>query len=284
MPRISEYSPEHSRLRRQLLLGGVGLAASACSRNEAQPPVAVAQPVQDITLANRAADDPNLLAEAMLLPGMASSATEGPLIDLLQAIGRQYSGGKITISAYPPGRVMADINSGTTDLALPFVRLYPGADAQLKHRYSTQGYGQVTFVLYSRKSHRVHPDDLRQARAKLKPGERFPYRVESALFDWGFPTIPFTDMGSALRKLEAGHTDAFLWAQEEADAELRKLGFTDIVRTSFGAYDDTLAVTRGPRGDMVDKILSQALGALHASGELQKLYSKIHLPYDPWQP
>ena len=56
------------------------------------------------------------------------------------------------------------------------------------------------------------------------------------------------------------------------------------MREAFGTYDDVLAVPRGPRGDFVDKILTEALANLSASGRLQAIYRKIHLPYDPWQP
>jgi polar amino acid transport system substrate-binding protein len=162
------------------------------------------------------------------------------------------------------------------------VRLRPDADAKLKYRYSSSGYGQVTFVLYSRKAARLRPQDIVQA--SRKPAGAFPYKIESALLDWGFAAIQFTDMASAFRKLEAGHIDAFLWAQEEADAELRRLGYQDIVREAFGTYDDVLAIPRGPRGDFVDQVVTQALATLRASGRLQEIYRTIHLPYDPWQP
>lgn len=298
------FSPA-ARARRQLLLCGMGLALAlaGCSKetpppekpsaNGAAPPAtatpgATSSPASgpSASAANaaapRAADAPDLVAEAMLLPGLVTSSTEGPMIELLQAIAGSYTAGKMSVTAFPVGRVRADMESGAADMALAFIRLRADADAKLKYRYSSKGYGQVTFVLYSRKNARVRPQDIVQAAAK--PADSFPYKIESAWFDWGFPVIQFTDLASAFRKLEAGHIDAFLWAQEEADTELRKQGLKDIVREAFGTYDDVLAIPRGARGDYVDKVITEALTRLAASGRLQQIYRKIHLPYDPWQP
>jgi hypothetical protein len=273
--------------RRQLLLSGVALTLAACSQ-EAPPPdkppaPSAASPAASMPAGPtpRAADAPDLVAEAMLLPGLVQSSTEGPMIELLQAIASSYTGGKVSITAFPVGRVTADMDCGAADMALAYIRLRPDSDAKYKYRYSTKGYGQVTFVLYSRKSARVRPQDIQKASGQAGP---FPYKIESAWFDWGFPVIQFTDMGSAFRKLAAGHIDAFLWAQEEADTELRHQGLKGITREAFGTYDDVLAIPRGPRGDYVDKVITEALTSLSASGRLQAIYRKIHLPYDPWQP
>lgn len=279
---IEQSGPHTGLPRRHLLLSSLALALAACSKEE--PPAAVSK-LEAPALPNgapKAADAPDLVAEAMLLPGLVNSSTDGPMIELLKAIASTYTGGTTVITAFPVGRVHADMESGAADLALAFIRLRPDADAKLKYRYSTSAYGQVTFVLYSRKSARLRPQDVE--RAKAQTAVAFPYKIESALFDWGFPIFQFTDMTSAFKKLEAGHIDAFLWAQEEADAELRKLALKDVVREAFGTYDDVLAVPRGARGDFVDKVITDALNRLRASGELQKVYRKIHLPYDPWQP
>lgn len=282
-----------ANVRRHLLLSGMALALAACSKEEPPPDkpdstsplsTSVASPAADASSgpAPRAANAPDLIAEAMLLPGLVNSSTEGPMIELLQAIASTYTAGKMSITAYPVGRVRADMESGVADMALAFIRLRPDADAKLKYRYSTKGYGQVTFVLYSRKSAPVRVQDVK--RASGQAADAFPYKIESAWFDWGFPVIQFTDLASAFRKLEAGHINAFLWAQEEADVELRKQGLKDVVREPFGTFDDVLAIPRGPRGDFVDRVITDTLTALRASGKLQQIYRKIHLPYDPWQP
>jgi polar amino acid transport system substrate-binding protein len=268
--------------RRHVLLSGMALTLWGCSKEDTPPISSNAGTSSGPMALPRAANAPDLLAEAMLLPGLVNSATDGPMIELLQAMAGAYTGGTMRISAYPVGRVNVDMESGAADLALAFIRLRPDADAKLAYRYSTTGYGQVTFVLYSRRAARLRPQDVEQA--KSKAAGAFPYKIESALFDWGFPTFQFTDMASAFRKLEAGHIDAFLWAQEEADAELRQQGLKDIVREAFGTYDDVLAIPRGARGDFVDTIITSTLNSLRASGKLQQIYRKIHLPYDPWQP
>lgn len=272
--------------RRLLLISGLGLAMSACSREESVQVVSkadgapsTAQPLL-APLTTRAVNAPDIEVGTFLLPGLVDSAGKGPVIDLINAIAATYTGGKFIIQPAPLARVVSDLVNGTTDAFVPDLRLPD--ENQRKYRFSTESIGKVHFVLYSRKTAALRTKDIQQAQGK-PPGD-FPYTIETVLIPWGFPTIDFTDLTSAFKKLDAGHINAFLWAQEEADAELRRLGLNNIVREEFRAFEDVFAVTKGPRGDFVDNILSNGIRQLRESGELQRLYSRIHRPYDPWQP
>lgn len=269
--------------RRTILLAATAVGLAACSKEESVQvvtPAAKAEPVTPTAPLAKAADAPNISVGAMLLPGLINSATDGPMIDLVRAIAATYKGGKMEISAAPVGRVVADMENAVIDMSVPYLRV--GDESKLKYRYSTASPGRVQFVLYSKKSASVKKHDVEAAKGKT--GADFPYKIESALIPWDFPTIQFTDMTSAFKKLDAGHIHAFLWAQEEADAELRKLGLTGITREAFGTFEDVFAIVRGPRGDFVDKIISDGIKELAAAGKLQNLYAQIHKPYDPWQP
>lgn len=273
---------QHSQVqRRALLVSAAGLALSACSKEEVvQAPSSPAKAAPGALAAAKAVDAPDIAVGAMLLPGLINSATDGPMIDLVRAIATTYKGGTMNIVATPVGRVLENLENAAIDMSLPHLRM--GDVSKMKHRYSTASFGTVEFVLYSKKSAPLNAQSVRSALAK---GEKaFPYKIEAPPTPWDFPTMPFTNMASAFKKLDAGHIDGFLWAQEEADLELRRLGLTSVRREAFGGFEDVFGIVLGPRGDFVDKIISAALQELSASGKLQAMYAKIHQPFDPWQP
>ena len=286
MSEAENTSAPSSFNRRLLLISGLGLAMGACSREESIQVVSKADGVPGTPrplpapLTARAVNAPDIEVGTFLLPGLVESTEEGPVIDLIKAIAATYTGGKFVIHPAPLARVASDLVNGTTDAFVPDLRR--ADEGQLKYRFSTQSIGQVHFVLYSRKTAPVRTTEIQQAQGK-SPAD-FPYTIETIVIPWGFPTVEFTDLTSAFKKLDAGHIHAFLWAQEEADAELRRLGLKNIVREEFRAFEDVFAITKGPRGDFVDNILSKGIAQLRDSGELQRLYSRIHKPYDPWQP
>lgn len=262
--------------RRHLCLGTLAAGLSGCSRqDEAGPPTLL--PAASTSNTSSEAD---LQVQAQLLPGLIDAADRGPFIDLVHAMDEVYPAGRFHISVSPTGRVMDSVGRGTADLGLPAIRLHPTADADLPYRYSTASYGMVSFVLYSRKDQPITRAMIDQAVAKGS----FGYHVEAPIFDWGFPVEPFSTFDGALKKVAAGRIDGFLWAQEEADLALRQLGLQNIHREFYGAFEDVFLIPRSPRGDMVDRIVTQTLDSLRKSNRLTTLYGKIHQPYNPWQP
>lgn len=266
-----------SPLRRRLVFGAAGaLAVGACS----EPPVddELLAPAATAGHAPRPVDAPDLHAGAILLPGLIDNPVDGPFIGLLHAIEQVYAQGRISVEVGPTKRVFDAIARGVCDLGLPTIRL-PGAGARLPYRHSSTPFGTVSFVLYS---HRARP----VARADIEAFARgeCALRVEGPELDWGFPVQPFSTFDSALRKVDAGRIDAFLWAQEEADQVLRGLRLGTIRRSLYGTFGDVFLLPLGPRGDFVDGVLSAAIGKLRAGGRLDTLYRRIHGPWDPWQP
>lgn len=279
--------------RRELLLSilALGLGLQACSpeskpssvKDEAPDPREAAQPAsagqQD--LAKRVAiDAPDISANAMLLPGLVNSADDGHFIDLIKAIASVYEGGKFKISVAPVARVTDNVTRGIVDLGFPTLRMKAEKDASLPYRLTTASFGRVNFVLYSHKERPITKAMLDKAQ---QSGD-FSYRIEAPTLAWDFPVQHFTTFESALRKVDAGRLDALLWAQEEADLELRRLNLKSIRRELYADFEDVMMLPLGPRGDFVDKIISTAIAKLRRSGQLQELYSKVHLPFDSWQP
>ena len=72
--------------------------------------------------------------------------------------------------------------------------------------------------------------------------------------------------------------------KEEADYIVKKYKLNQLRRAHFDDYPDVLFVSCNKRGDFVNAALSKAIIAARASGELQKAYSKVHKPYQDWQP
>lgn len=269
---LEACSPEPPPSAKDEGQGAADIAASAAS---AQPSAEAMAPV--------AVDAPDLSVNAMLLPGLVNSADEGTFIDLIKAIASVYDGGKVRISVAPVARVTDNVARGLVDLGFPTLRMNAAKDAALPYRLTTASFGRVNFVLYSNKARPLTKAMLDQAQREHKSGD-FKYRIEAPRLAWDFPVQHFTNFESALRKVDAGRLDALLWAQEEADLELRRLNLKSIRRELYTDYEDVMMLPRGPRGDFVDKIITAAIGKLQRSGQLQALYRKVHLPYDPWQP
>ncbi|MFM7967925.1 hypothetical protein ACF2JD_06390 [Aeromonas sp. A-5] len=62
------------------------------------------------------------------------------------------------------------------------------------------------------------------------------------------------------------------------------MGLTNIHRVYFGEFDGLVHHPQGAEGDAVDRFLTQSIERLRASGQLDKIYSAIHGPYQEWQP
>lgn len=285
MPHPPSAPPATDPVRRRLLCTAWATLLGACSRHEPRTggqPVAGAEPaVADAATAQRAVDAPDLLASAILLPGQVNSASEGTLIELVQALDDVYEAGRISIEAAPLARATLAVARGAADMGFPALRMGPVADAALPYRLSTASVGQVSFVVYSHVRARLTREMILRAAAR---GEAFPYAIEAPAKAWGFPTRRFTTFESALHKVSAGRIDALLWAQEDADLPLRQLRLRNIHRAHFGDYDTVFLLPRTPRGDFVDGVLTAAVEKLRKGGRLQAIYSKIYKAYDDWQP
>ncbi|MDF0605662.1 hypothetical protein HZU77_008365 [Neisseriaceae bacterium TC5R-5] len=221
-----------------------------------------------------------LIAHVGLLPGLIESESRGPFIDLLQAIIEVSPQVHISIRAFPMQRAVNGIISGVADLNLPALRNAEVKPESLPYRFSATAFGKVAHVLYSNTS---KPLTREMVLRSGKPGGPRLVIVGITNF-WPFPVQQEQNVDLALKMLARGRIDGFLWAQEETDLTLKKLALTNIHREHFGDYDDVFIIAKGPRGDVVDAMLTRAINKLRSSGRLAAMYSKIHGPYHDWQP
>lgn len=98
-----------------------------------------------------------------------------------------------------------------------------------------------------------------------------------------FPVFSSFNLEEALLQVHNKRIDAYVSSQD-ADRDLKKLKLNTIHREYYRDFKDMLIITKGPKGDELNKILSNCLRKLKASGRLQELNKKMHSPYTKWQP
>jgi polar amino acid transport system substrate-binding protein len=223
-------------------------------------------------------DDPNIHGVAIFLPGILENPNTGPFPDLLKTINMYYPEGTISISIEPVNRVYLTTNNKNADFRFPIMKISENAASFTPYQFSNEMLGKVSFVLYTFNDKALTKEDI------LKVANLTKYAIEAPPVNWGFSTTGVISLEQSLKKLNIGRVDAVIWAQEEADYIIKKFKLNHIRRAHFDDYPDVLFLSCNQRGDFVNKVLSKAIAAARASGELQKAYIKVHKPYDNWQP
>lgn len=258
------------------------LALSACEQQDAtREPTPVAPPTAyQVPPSPSAAPAKGLIiAHLGFLPGLIETSDKGLFIDLVKAIDEMYQEGEIEIRVYPIARAQMAVAKGKADINLPAL-INPAIDASaLPYRFSSTPFGQVTHVLYSN----INQPISAQMLSSNRPAQD-PLIIEGVADFFPFPIRKTNAIEQSLNKLSLQRIDGFIWAQEEADIELKRLGLKNIHRENLGAFDDVFIVAKGARGDEMDAILTAAIEKLQKNGRLQTLYQKIHRPFNPWQP
>lgn len=226
----------------------------------------------------------NLIASLARLPKLVDSPNKGAFVELVKAIDDVYIDGSIEIQVYPFARSVNNVITGQADFHVPSLRNPVVSESKLPYRFVTERMGSVSFVIYSHVNKIITKEMIDGAIAK---GGKFPYKIEVPAGlekNFNFPVIASNKLDQSFKKVNSQRIDAILWAQEESDLTLRKLKFKTIHREFWRAFDDVIIIPKGEKGDRMNKILSDALLALKKSGRLEAIYSKIHRPYNDWQP
>lgn len=268
--------------RRRLLLAAAAWAAataSACSRKEPAPPPAPSSATPALTVPTPV-DSPRVRLLMIELPGLVNAEGAGPLADLMHTIAQGTPELQFEFGVQPLNRVVDSVTQGECDVAVPDLRAAQSVRSALPYRQSTAAMGAVSFVYYSNRYAPVTNERVEAIRAQVP----FDLNIEGPAGMFEFPVAAPASIESALRKADDGRIDALLWAQDEADLELRRLGLRQIRRELQARYDDVLMLPRGPRGEFLDRILSASLVRLGTAGLLQPAYAAVHRPFDPWQP
>ncbi|MDC0661515.1 hypothetical protein [Marinobacter sp. SS21] len=224
----------------------------------------------------------DLRASVAYIPTLAESPTEGPFIELVNAIDEVYSAGTISIEVFPFARSIQNVTSDMADFHLPMLRSPHYSDQGRPFRLMNKPMGQVCLVLYSHVDMRLRPQQL----YRVKNAQIYPYHLSVVRGSAQFIDLPVeevTRIEQGLQQVALRRIDGFLGAQEEADHVLRQLQLNTIHRTLFECYDDVIILPRGDRGRRTEAILQQALETLEAQGRLSELHRRVHQPYQDWQ-
>jgi polar amino acid transport system substrate-binding protein len=225
----------------------------------------------------------DLTASVALLPNISESPEKGVFIDLIKAMNEQYPEGKFNIEVFPFGRSIDNVVAGKADFHIPMLRNPIVPEEKLPFRYASVPMGKVCFVIYSNKDNPITKEMIEKAMTQ----NPFPYKISmmrglEGFF--GFPGEGETSIEQMMEKVGKKRIDACIHAQEESDYVVNQLKLKDIHRESYTSFDDVVLVQKGEKGDEADKIISASLKALASSGRLEELHSKIHVPYQDWQP
>jgi ABC-type amino acid transport substrate-binding protein len=206
-------------------------------------------------------------------------------VELVKAIDEVYTEGEIIREVYPFKRSLENVTTGNADFHIPLIKNPLVSEDKLPFRYSSVPTGPVAFVIYSHKDNPISKQDIVKA-VETNPSQ-FPYKIDTLQGHtefFNFPVIENHDFESALKRVSMKRIDAAIMPQEECDATLRKLNMKEIHRALYYEFDSMIVIPKGPKGDEIDKIITESLKKLKSDGRLDKINDKIHKPYIDWQP
>jgi polar amino acid transport system substrate-binding protein len=229
----------------------------------------------------------DLKASLALLPGLADTPEKGAFVAVVKAMGEVYPDGKISIELFPFARSMDNVLHGRADFHIPCFRNPEVDQSKLPYSTVTVKIGTLCMVIYSNEEKPMTAKLLTEAIADYKNGKAFPYKIEGAAgieSQYPFPVISSAFVDQSLKKTALKRIDAVVWAQEECDLTIKAFKLGNIHREAWRGFEDVIVIANGPEGERINTLLSSLLNQLRDSGKLADLYSKIHLPYNDWQP
>lgn len=203
------------------------------------------------------------------MPVYAESAEKGVLVDLVKAL-EKASGDKIELQVVPFPRSMNDVQERKVDFHMPLIQL-PGSETGTgKFDYSTETIFHVNFTLYSTKGLDVNPGNV----------SKFKVETEQAHTEYfGFPIVPSSNIDGSLKKVNAGRIDAFIFADNASDPLVKAGNLSNIKRQLYKRFPVRVVLPKGARGGPADKFLSETIGKLRASGDMDRIMGGIDAPY-----
>lgn len=222
----------------------------------------------------------NLVAGVSLIPPHAfvgeDGQPKGGFVDVVRAIDDVYTKGTISIKVLPVKRSIASLKNGNINFQIPYIPNPQVPDENLSYTFVSEAVVDVSFVLYSQDKMKVPPmDDLEKFNiATLRGAEaHFPFRISGV-----------DSFRQGIKSVSLGRLDGFIAEQEASDRFIRLHKIKNIRRTLYARWKSSIAIRKGPENEEIDRIVSGALLKLRQTGQLQKITTTIHCPYEDWQP
>lgn len=208
-----------------------------------------------------------------LLPPMVESRSKGPLVQLAQAIAREWTEGKVTILGPSPfEQSVNNVVSGKADVHFPLIASPARYEDDLPYRYSTVTLYETPFALYTRQDNpRINRNQLTiAALAKLRIETE---RAHTPLFYFQLREAASVEAG--LKRVSSGQSDGFLFSINATEPVLKRLKLDNVVRTPYRRYMSKMIMAKGPAGEELDEKLGLIIDRLKDSGEYQRIMAPV---------
>jgi polar amino acid transport system substrate-binding protein len=213
------------------------------------------------------------------LPLYAEDKNHGILIDVIKAMGEEYTDGQISIDVFPFERSIYYVEQGQSDMHFPIVGhnfgtreddAYEDFLQQRGLRRSTCFLTKSHFALYRNREH--PPLDLNRLHE---------YRIETDAghqLNFDIPMQGSTNLPGSIRKLSAGRIDGLVFAAREIDLMIREAGITNIERQDFQIVASKFILPDTPQGEETDRMLCEVISRMVRTGRL----AEVARPYSQY--
>ena len=186
------------------------------------------------------------IASLAVMPQSAEIADDGSLtgayVELIRALDH-LTNIRTEMNIVPFKRSVRNLILGEADYHIPLIRI-PGVDMkQLPYAFSTDTLFQVPFVLYTNKNSPVDIENLSEHSIITDSAhiDFFPFPVE------GLSCLP-----CAIRMVDMGRVDGFIFAQNEIDPIIKELELTNVHRQLYKNFDVKILIPKGENGQEID--------------------------------
>ncbi|MDE1463650.1 substrate-binding periplasmic protein [Spartinivicinus poritis] len=201
---------------------------------------------------------------------------KGGFVEVVQAIDKVYTEGKISIVLYPFARSLSNVVSGEADFHIPLIRLPHIAEETLPYAYASEKITQVAFVLYT--------NATKPNLNRINLGKHSIATMMGHTHFFPFKTQELTTIASGVTMLVNDRIEGYIMEQDAVDSYIRQNRIKNVRRKLYYQWDSSVVIPKGENREEMDAIISEALHKLKANGTLQKITQKIHQPYIEWQP
>ncbi len=196
------------------------------------------------------------------------------LVDLVHALDKATNSSS-RIVLYPFARSLKETAAGRADLHIPFIQK-EGSPAPDGLAYVTEvDFGQVQFVIYSRKLHPLNAVAVAGARnIETEPGHEsfFPFPVRTTY------CVP-----CSLEKVMLGRVDALIVPADVVDPLLSDPKYKAIHRALYQMFPVRALVPVNANSAATRHYLIDGVRRLKESGDMWKI-TKHNVLYSDWQP
>ena len=200
----------------------------------------------------------------------------GGFVDVVKAIDKVYQDGQITIKILPIARAIRNVVNGQADFFIPYIPNPHVPSNTLPFSFAAEPVVDVSFVLYSHADKPVPPiGDLEKFNIETLRG---------AALHFPFNIAEIDSFKQGILRVVMGRSDGFIVEQDAGDKFIRDNKIKPIRRTLYAKWHSSILIPKGPKGEKIDRIISDALQQLKKSGTLTPITETIHRPYTDWQP